>query len=48
MTTILIYIVMAVEAILGVGSTLAIMVLLFGTIGYKIYRKAKHGISLYN
>ena len=48
MTTIVLYIIMAIEVILGVGSTLVIMVVLFGTIGYKIYRKAKYGVSLYN
>lgn len=34
-------------AIVGIGSTLAIIVFLFGTIGYKIHRKIKYGISLY-
>lgn len=36
-----------VGSIVGIGSTLAIIVLLFGTIGYKIHRKIKYGISLY-
>lgn len=37
-----------VGAIVGIGSTLAIVVSLFGTIGYKIHRKIKYGISLFN
>lgn len=48
MTTVLLYAIMAIEAILGVGSTLVILFLLFGTIGYKIYRKIKYGVSLYS
>lgn len=36
-----------VGAIVGIGSTLAIIISLFGTIGYKIHRKIKYGISLY-
>ena len=35
------------EAIVGLASSLYILVSLFGTIGYKIYRKCKFGISLY-
>ena len=31
----------------GLISTLYIVVSLFATIGYKIYRKAKYGISLF-
>lgn len=31
----------------GLLSTLYIIVSLFATIGYKIYRKAKYGISLF-
>jgi len=31
----------------GALSTLYIIVSLFGTIGYKIYRRIVHGISLY-
>lgn len=29
-------------------STLYLMVALFGTLGYKIFRKVKYGISLYD
>lgn len=36
------------EAIVGLASSLYILVSLFATIGYKIYRKCKFGISLYN
>ncbi len=32
----------------GIFSTLYIVVSLFGVIGYKIYRRIKHGISLFN
>ena len=38
----------ALEAIVGLASSLYILVSLFVTIGYKIYRKCKFGISLYN
>lgn len=36
------------EAIVGLASSLYILVSLFATIGYKIYRKCKFGISMYN
>lgn len=36
------------EAVVGLASSLYILVSLFATIGYKIYRKCKFGISLYN
>lgn len=36
------------SVVVGVGSTLAIILVLFGTIGFKIYRKIKYGISLYD
>lgn len=36
------------EAIVGLASSLYILVSLFATIGYKIYRKSKYGISLYD
>jgi len=36
------------EAVIGLASSLYIFVSLFATIGYKIYRKCKFGISLYN
>lgn len=44
---IIILIIGIVGSIVGIGSTLAIIVLLFATIGYKIHRKIKYGISLY-
>jgi len=36
------------EAVIGLASSLYMLVSLFVVIGYKIYRKAKYGISLYN
>lgn len=33
---------------IGALSTLYIVVSLFGTLGYKIYRKVRFGTSLYN
>ncbi|MDD6038476.1 MAG: hypothetical protein PUD20_06750 [bacterium] len=42
------YIIVFFAVIVGVVSTLAIVFLLFGTIGFKIYRKIKYGISLYD
>lgn len=36
------------EAIVGLASSLYILVSVFATIGYKIYRKCKFGISMYN
>ena len=36
------------EAVVGLVSSLYIIVSLFATIGYKIYRKSKYGISLYD
>lgn len=44
---ILLIVIGIVGAIVGIGSTLAIVISLFGTIGYKIHRKIKYGISLY-
>ena len=46
--TIVLYLFMFFCVILGGGSTLAIVAMLFGTIGYKIYRKMKYGVSLYD
>ncbi len=45
---IFVWIFFIVEAIIGVGSSVGIVVLLFGTLGYKIMRKVKYGISLFN
>ena len=36
------------EAVVGLASSVYIMVSLFVTIGYKVYRKSKYGISLYD
>ena len=41
-------IIFAVEVVIGVASTLYLIVSLFAVIGYKIYRKCKYNISLYN
>jgi hypothetical protein len=44
---IFIYLVIAVEVLLGGGSTVAIVGLMLATIGRKIYGKMKYGNSLY-
>ena len=36
------------EAVIGLASSAYILVSLFVVLGYKIYRKCKYGISLYN
>ena len=36
------------EAVVGFASSIYILVALIATIGYKIYRKSKYGISLYD
>lgn len=36
------------EAAIGLASTLYMVVSLFVVLGFKIYRKCKYGISLYN
>ncbi len=41
-------ILMIVGGAAGLFSTLYIVVSLFGTLGYKIYRRLVHGISMYN
>ena len=43
---ILIWIMFAVEAIMGVGSIIMIVAVMFGTIIKKIYRKAKYGEAI--
>ena len=45
---IVVIIIAVIGAAAGIGSTVAIVASLFGTIGYKIYRKIKYGISLFN
>lgn len=35
-------------AVIGLGSTFIIIFLLFATIGKKIYRKIRYGVSLYD
>ena len=36
------------EIVIGIASTAYLVVSLFWTLGFKIYRKVKYGISLYN
>ncbi len=45
---IFVWIFFIVEAIIGVVSSIGIVVLLFGTLGYKIMRKVKYGTSLFD
>ena len=45
---ILVFVFFLFEAVVGLASSLYIMLSLFVTIGYKIYRKSKYGISLYD
>jgi hypothetical protein len=45
---ILMYFVIVFGALMGGGSTLAIVLMFFMTLGFKIYRKIKYGISLYD
>jgi len=36
------------ETVVGIGSCLYVIVSLFGTLGYKIFRKIRYGASLYD
>lgn len=45
--SIVVLITFIIEAILGIGSCIAIIGYLFGIIGFKIMRKVKYGKSLY-
>ncbi len=36
------------EVVIGLASTLYLVVSLFAVLGFKIFRKCKYGISLYN
>lgn len=45
---ILMFIFFLIEAAMGLLSTLYLIVSLFAVLGFKIYRKCKYGISLYN
>ena len=42
------YLVFAIMAIIGGGSSIAVVLGIIGTIAYKIYRKIKFGKSLYD
>lgn len=44
---ILLYLIVFIGAIIGGGTTLAMILMLFGTIAFKIYRKIRYGLSLY-
>lgn len=44
---VLMYIAVIFGVVIGGGSTLAVVFTLFGTIGFKIFRKIKYGISLF-
>jgi hypothetical protein len=46
--SIFMYLIVIFGVIIGGGSTLVIVLMLFGTLGYKIYRKIKYGMSLYD
>jgi hypothetical protein len=45
---IIMYLIMIFGVVIGGGSTLVIVLMLFGTLGFKIYRKIKYGMSLYD
>lgn len=45
---IIVYIIIALDTVIGLTSTLAFIVMFFGTIGYKVYRKARYGLSFYD
>lgn len=45
---ILMYLVVILGVIIGSVPTLTIVIMLFGTIGFKIYKKIKYGNSLYD
>lgn len=36
------------EVVIGLASTLYLVISLFAVLGFKIFRKCKYGISLYN
>ena len=42
------WLIIIVGGLAGILSSLYVVISLFGTLGYKIYRKCKLGISLYN
>lgn len=43
MSNILLWLVVGIMGIMGLGSSIYIIISLFWTIGYKFYRKAKYG-----
>ncbi len=45
---VLLFIFFLVEVVLGLGSTVIIVAVLFATIAKKIYRKLRYGLPLYN
>lgn len=42
------FLLVGIAVLAGLGSTLVILVTMFGTLGYKIFRKIKYGMSLYD
>lgn len=42
------WLIIIVGGLAGIVSSLYVVVSLFWTLGYKIYRKCKYGIALYN
>ncbi len=48
MNNILIYIIFALEVVIGVSSSLYIIVALFATIIKKLYRKIRYGAAMYD
>ena len=46
MSNIFTYVIFVLEAVLGVGSSLYIIVSLFGTLGYKLFRCIKYKMSI--
>ena len=45
---IIILILAVIGAVLGIFSSFVIVIMLFGTIGFKVYRKIKYGKSLFD
>ena len=48
MSNVLIYIIFALEVVIGVSSSLYIVVSLFATIFKKLYRKIRYGAAMYD
>lgn len=46
--TIVLYLIVILGIVVGGGSTFLILGMMFGTLIFKLYRKIKYGISLYD